>query len=262
MSDRLKGKRAFITAGAAGIGRACALAFTREGATVIATDVDEIGLASLKKEGIAEVHKLDVRDTAAVEAMARKTGKIDILLNAAALALAATATVVPQGGQPFSPYIYGQVAVEVLPKGSVTKMKAEGRLDPGDPWEEDALVLELNEIIDISTEPTVAVATAIEEDDISIGIGDDFNYTINGGAPQSYVFVAATTSSATAAAAINAAASEPVVIGSIDGRVVIRTVLKGSAASIQIDAGVASSYLFAGEPLFTGSDGDVEIVIL
>ena len=83
MSDRLKGKRAFITAGAAGIGRACALAFTREGATVIATDVDEIGLASLKKEGIAEVHKLDVRDTAAVEAMARKTGKIDILLNAA-----------------------------------------------------------------------------------------------------------------------------------------------------------------------------------
>ena len=59
MSDRLKGKRAFITAGAAGIGRACALAFTREGATVIATDVDEIGLASLKKEGIAEVHKLD-----------------------------------------------------------------------------------------------------------------------------------------------------------------------------------------------------------
>lgn len=83
MSDRLKGKRAFITAGAAGIGRACALAFTREGATVIATDVDEIGLASLKKEGIAEVHKLDVRDTAAVEAMAKKAGKIDILLNAA-----------------------------------------------------------------------------------------------------------------------------------------------------------------------------------
>ena len=83
MSDRLKGKRAFITAGAAGIGRACALAFTREGATVIATDVDEAGLASLKKDGIAEVHKLDVRDTAAVNAMASKAGKVDILLNAA-----------------------------------------------------------------------------------------------------------------------------------------------------------------------------------
>ena len=41
MSDRLKGKRAFVTAAAAGIGRACALAFAREGATVFATDIDE-----------------------------------------------------------------------------------------------------------------------------------------------------------------------------------------------------------------------------
>lgn len=83
MSDRLKGKRALVTAGAAGIGRACALAFTREGATVIATDIDEAGLAALKKDGVAEVHKLDVRDTAAVQAMASRVGKIDILLNAA-----------------------------------------------------------------------------------------------------------------------------------------------------------------------------------
>jgi len=83
MSDRLKGKRAFVTAGAAGIGRACALAFTREGATVIATDIDEAGLKALKKDGVAETHKLDVRDTAAVEAMASRIGKVDILLNAA-----------------------------------------------------------------------------------------------------------------------------------------------------------------------------------
>ncbi|MBR2117153.1 MAG: SDR family oxidoreductase [Pseudomonadota bacterium] len=83
MSDRLKGKRAFVTAGAAGIGRACALAFTREGATVIATDIDDKELAALAKDGVAETHKLDVRDTAAVEAMARKVGKVDILLNAA-----------------------------------------------------------------------------------------------------------------------------------------------------------------------------------
>ena len=41
MSDRLKGKRAFVTAAAAGIGRACAVAFAREGATVFATDIDE-----------------------------------------------------------------------------------------------------------------------------------------------------------------------------------------------------------------------------
>ncbi|UZE47398.1 SDR family oxidoreductase [Rhodopseudomonas sp. P2A-2r] len=83
MSDRLKGKRAFVTAGAAGIGRACALAFAREGATVFATDIDEKGIATLTKDGVAEVAKLDVRDSAAVDAMAKKVGPVDILLNAA-----------------------------------------------------------------------------------------------------------------------------------------------------------------------------------
>src|SRR3979411_2585874 len=83
MSDRLKGKRAFVTAGAAGIGRASAIAFAREGATVFATDIDEKGLAGLAKEGVSEVARLDVRDTSAVAAMAKRVGPIDILLNAA-----------------------------------------------------------------------------------------------------------------------------------------------------------------------------------
>jgi 2-keto-3-deoxy-L-fuconate dehydrogenase len=83
MSDRLKGKRAFVTAASAGIGRACALAFAREGATVFATDIDEKGLAALKGEGIADVARLDVRDSAAVAAAAKRVGKMDILLNAA-----------------------------------------------------------------------------------------------------------------------------------------------------------------------------------
>src|ERR1700710_1880938 len=83
MSDRLKGKRAFVTAGAAGIGRASAIAFAREGATVFATDIDEKGLAALAKEGVSEVAKLDARDSAAVAAMAKRAGPVDILLNAA-----------------------------------------------------------------------------------------------------------------------------------------------------------------------------------
>ena len=83
MSDRLKGKRAFVTAAAAGIGRACALAFAREGASVFATDIDEKGVAALRNEGINEISKLDVRDSAAVNAIARRSGKVDILLNAA-----------------------------------------------------------------------------------------------------------------------------------------------------------------------------------
>jgi 2-keto-3-deoxy-L-fuconate dehydrogenase len=83
MSDRLKGKRAFVTAAAAGIGRACALAFAHEGASVFVTDLDEKAVAALKNEGIADASKLDVRDSAAVADLARRVGKVDILLNAA-----------------------------------------------------------------------------------------------------------------------------------------------------------------------------------
>jgi len=83
MADRLKGKRAFVTAAAAGIGRASAVAFEREGANVFATDVDEKGLAALAGEGIKDVARLDVRDTASVAEAAKRVGPIDILLNAA-----------------------------------------------------------------------------------------------------------------------------------------------------------------------------------
>jgi 2-keto-3-deoxy-L-fuconate dehydrogenase len=83
MSERLKGKRAFVTAAAAGIGRASAIAFAREGATVFATDIDEKGLALLSKEGVSDVARLDVRDTAAITAAASRVGNVDILLNAA-----------------------------------------------------------------------------------------------------------------------------------------------------------------------------------
>jgi 2-keto-3-deoxy-L-fuconate dehydrogenase len=81
MSNRLQGKRALVTAAAAGIGRACAIAFAREGATVFATDIDEGSLPS--EDGIAERARLDVRDTAAVEAFAQRIGPVHILLNAA-----------------------------------------------------------------------------------------------------------------------------------------------------------------------------------
>jgi len=83
MAGRLQGKRAFITAAGAGIGRACAIAFAREGASVVATDLDEKALADLKANGVQEVARLDVRDTSAVNATATRVGKVDILLNAA-----------------------------------------------------------------------------------------------------------------------------------------------------------------------------------
>jgi 2-keto-3-deoxy-L-fuconate dehydrogenase len=83
-AGRLAGKRAFVTAAAAGIGRASALAFAREGATVIATDIDESGLATLAAEHASiRVARLDVRDFAAVRTAAADAGAIDVLLNAA-----------------------------------------------------------------------------------------------------------------------------------------------------------------------------------
>ena len=81
--DRLKGKRAFLTAAGAGIGRATALLFAREGAEVIATDLRPELMADLKDHGIAHVDTLDVRSTDAVDAIARKYGPVDVLFNCA-----------------------------------------------------------------------------------------------------------------------------------------------------------------------------------
>jgi 2-keto-3-deoxy-L-fuconate dehydrogenase len=83
MSGRLKGKIAFCTASGAGIGRATAIAFAREGATVIASDISLDALKGLRDDGIAETHLLDVRSTKSVDDAAKRIGKIDILFNAA-----------------------------------------------------------------------------------------------------------------------------------------------------------------------------------
>lgn len=83
MTGRLKGKTAFCTASGAGIGRACAIAFAREGAKVIASDISLDALKGLREEGIAETHLVDVRNTKAVEDAAKKIGPVDILFNAA-----------------------------------------------------------------------------------------------------------------------------------------------------------------------------------
>jgi len=82
--NRLNGKTALMTAAAAGIGRATALAFHAEGAKVLATDIDEAGLAALKAEapGLETAH-LDVRSDAAVAALFKGGFAPDILFNCA-----------------------------------------------------------------------------------------------------------------------------------------------------------------------------------
>lgn len=87
---RLGGKTIYMTAAAAGIGGACALAFAREGARVIATDRDAAGIAeigaTLKKlyPGVAhETYALDVTDTEALKAAGAKYPEVDVLFNGA-----------------------------------------------------------------------------------------------------------------------------------------------------------------------------------
>ncbi|PRX33724.1 2-keto-3-deoxy-L-fuconate dehydrogenase [Meinhardsimonia xiamenensis] len=81
---RLEGKTAFTTAAGQGIGRATALAFAREGARVIATDINPKLLESLAAEAPAiQTAVLDVTDANAVQEMAREVGAVDVLFNCA-----------------------------------------------------------------------------------------------------------------------------------------------------------------------------------
>ncbi len=76
---RLQGKTAFVTAAGQGIGRAIAEHYTREGATVIATDLKGDLLADLD---VAKTMALDVTDKAALTA-AIQDAQPDILVNCA-----------------------------------------------------------------------------------------------------------------------------------------------------------------------------------
>jgi 2-keto-3-deoxy-L-fuconate dehydrogenase len=84
MAGRLAGKKALITAAAAGIGRAAALQFAAEGARVIATDVDEAGLERLAAEDASiEARRLNVLSDEEVAAAAEELGALDVLFNCA-----------------------------------------------------------------------------------------------------------------------------------------------------------------------------------
>jgi 2-keto-3-deoxy-L-fuconate dehydrogenase len=78
MAKRLEGKVAFVTAAANGIGRATADMFAREGAKVIATDIDEAGLGSIPN---VRPIQLDVTDREAIRRAADTVGAIDVLFN-------------------------------------------------------------------------------------------------------------------------------------------------------------------------------------
>jgi 3-oxoacyl-[acyl-carrier protein] reductase len=96
----LKGRRAVITGGAQGIGRAVAERFLRDGATVTLWDADaDLGpktVAELSSQGAIYSQTLDITDADAIERAAKiaveQMGGVDILVNSAGIAGASRKT--------------------------------------------------------------------------------------------------------------------------------------------------------------------------
>lgn len=95
MGHRFEGKQVLVTGGAAGLGRAIAQAFAREGAELILVDIDEAGLAATAAElqamGVeCSTHRVDLAVESEIQAfgakMAAAHDKLDVLVNNAGLA--------------------------------------------------------------------------------------------------------------------------------------------------------------------------------
>ena len=84
MTGRLHAKRCLITAAAQGIGRESVLAFAREGAAVVATDINSKALSELSAQcPTVTTHVLDVTDISAIDRLIESIGPVDVLFNCA-----------------------------------------------------------------------------------------------------------------------------------------------------------------------------------
>ncbi|XP_012692378.1 3-hydroxybutyrate dehydrogenase type 2 isoform X1 [Clupea harengus] len=80
---RLDGKVIVLSAAAQGIGRASAIAFAKEGAQVVATDINEEKLKELNGVPGIRTKVVDVTRRDQVEALAKELDRVDVLFNVA-----------------------------------------------------------------------------------------------------------------------------------------------------------------------------------
>ena len=96
MTGQVQGKVALVTGGASGIGAACAELLAREGASVVVTDIDELGgpelVARIKKAGHQAVFlqqdvTSEVRWVEVVAEVEKRFGRLDILVSNAGIGI-------------------------------------------------------------------------------------------------------------------------------------------------------------------------------
>lgn len=90
----MKNKVAIVTGASSGIGKATAVRFAEEGATVVAVGRNEAGFAELREEvrdleGTVRVHLADLTEQSQIDRLVSETvqhcGQIDVLVNAAGI---------------------------------------------------------------------------------------------------------------------------------------------------------------------------------
>jgi 2-keto-3-deoxy-L-fuconate dehydrogenase len=81
MSNRLEGKTCIVTAAGQGIGRGIAAAFRREGATVVAVDLNEKLLQGWAPAAGVRIATLDATDTQRLQALADEYPQTEVLVN-------------------------------------------------------------------------------------------------------------------------------------------------------------------------------------
>ena len=120
--SRLGDKIAVVTAAGQGIGRASAELFAKEGARVIAVDINAAALATLTG---METRRIDLTDADAIKALSVEVGGIDVLFNCAGFVHAGTLLTTDEADFDFSMTLNVKSAYRMI-RAFLPKMIARG----------------------------------------------------------------------------------------------------------------------------------------